>query len=215
MWRFCTLNRLILRLFHGCDCATGQSSLRDFFLWGRCSRHSASLHAGLSTIAPPALSLARPGWCPQIRAPCGRRYLNGRSRNPFGLVETALAGLGWVFAGKSLRASAKGALPPSYMNGARSCRPKRRGRRHKINGNSRMRPGVEWRWGRAVDGADQEIGAPWEGKGAHLETRAKFARNGRRAIRSKARQGINGGVAIEMHKLRRCDYVLAGRGGGG
>ena len=38
----------------------------------------------------------------------------------FGLLETALAGVGRVIAGKSLGASANGALPPSYMKGAES-----------------------------------------------------------------------------------------------
>jgi hypothetical protein len=34
-----------------------QSSLRDFSVLLICSRHSASLHAGLNTVAPPALEV--------------------------------------------------------------------------------------------------------------------------------------------------------------
>jgi len=68
---------------------------------GRCSRHSASLHAGLSTIAPPALwPAAAPAanggegvWCPRRRvAALWRRYLNGPIRKPF---RAAGNGAGW------------------------------------------------------------------------------------------------------------------------
>ena len=78
------------------------------FFGAYCARHSASLHAGLSTIAPPALvRFCRAGaGVPRVTSWYARAIAESERPGSRG--------------GKSLGASADGALGPSYMNGARS-----------------------------------------------------------------------------------------------
>ena len=128
------------------------------FFGAYCARHSASLHAGLSTIAPPALvRFCRAGaGVPRVTSWYARAIAESERPGSRG--------------GKSLGASADGALGPSYMNGARN---------HGV-GTWRQKQRRGRGRGRGGDGADQEIGAPREGKGADRDAAANCAANGRR-----------------------------------